>query len=91
MIGRERVVMSKCVLIGCRISTRLRPEACCLKTKWTDKSRMRVYNENEFSSALHEALSYFKLISLRAEQKGCPRRIICLREDVLAVLQANLD
>lgn len=55
------------------------------ENKMADKSRMRVYNENEFSSALHEALS------CRAGQKGCLRRIICLRKDVLAVLQANLD
>lgn len=61
------------------------------ENKMADKSRMRVYNENEFSSAFHEALSYFKHISLRAEQKGCLRRIICHRKDVLAVLQANLD
>ena len=61
------------------------------ENKMADKSRMLVHNENEFSSALHEALLYFKHISLRAEQKGCLRRIICLRKDVLAVLQANLD
>ena len=34
LIGRETMVMSKCALIGRRISTRLWSEACCLKTKW---------------------------------------------------------
>ena len=46
----------------------------------------RVYTEDEFSSALAEALPNFKCDSLKAEQKECLRRLICLREDVLAIL-----
>ena len=55
-----------------------------------DKSRMRVYNKNEFSSAVDEALSYFKHSSLKSEEKECRKRTICPREDLLVVPPANL-
>ena len=44
------------------------------------------FSEDEFSTALAEALRYFKYGSLKVEQIECLRRVICLREDVLAVL-----
>ena len=44
------------------------------------------FSEDEFSTALAEALRYFKYDSLKVEQIECLRRVICLREDVLAVL-----
>ena len=47
---------------------------------------MRGFSEDEFSTALAEALRYFKYDSLKEEQTECIRRVICLREDVLVVL-----
>ena len=47
---------------------------------------MRGFSEDEFSTALAEALRYFKYDSLKVEQTECIRRVICLWEDVLAVL-----
>ena len=47
---------------------------------------VRGFSEDEFSTALVEALRYFKYDSLKVEQTECIRRVICLREDVLAVL-----
>ena len=47
---------------------------------------MRGFSEDEFSTTLAEALRYFKNDSLKIEQRECIRRVICLREDVLAVL-----
>ena len=47
---------------------------------------MRGFSEDEFSTALAEALRYFKYDSLKVEHTDCIRRVICLREDVLAVL-----
>ena len=47
---------------------------------------VRGFSEDEFSTALAEALRYFKYDSLKVEQTECIRRVICLREDVLAVL-----
>ena len=49
---------------------------------------MRGFSEDEFSTALAEALRYFKYDSLKVEQTECIRRVICLREDVLAVSSA---
>ena len=43
------------------------------------------FSEVKFSTALDEALRYFKYDSLKVEQIEC-LRVICLREDVLAVL-----
>ena len=42
---------------------------------------MRGFSEDEFSTALAEALRYFKYDSLKVEQTDCIRRVICLRED----------
>ena len=47
---------------------------------------MRGFSEDKFSTALAEALRYFKYDSLKVEQTECIWRVICLREDVLAVL-----
>ena len=47
---------------------------------------VRGFSEDEFSTALAEALSYFEYDFLKVEQTECIRRVICLREDVLAVL-----
>ena len=46
----------------------------------------RVFSEDEFSSALAKAITNFKYSSLKEEQIECVRRVICFREDVLAVL-----
>ena len=46
----------------------------------------RCFSEDEFSTALAEALRYFKYDSLKLEQLECLWQVICLREDVLAVL-----
>ena len=43
-------------------------------------------SEEEFSWSLTQALKDFSVESLKAEQVECIRRLICLREDVLAVL-----
>ena len=90
VIDRETRVMNKYILIGCRISARLPVKSMLFENKMADKSRVSVYNEDEYSCALDEALSYFKHNSLKAEQKECLRSIICLHEDVLAFLPANL-
>ena len=42
-------------------------------------------SEEEFSWSLAQALKEFSVESLKAEQVECIRRLICLREDVLAV------
>ena len=49
---------------------------------------MRGFSEDEFSTALAEALRYFKYDSVKVEQTECIRRVICLREDVLTVNSA---
>ena len=51
-----------------------------------DTERGFTFSEDELSTALAEALRYFKYDSLKVEQIECLRRVICLREDVLAVL-----
>ena len=51
-----------------------------------DTERGFTFSEDKFSTALAEALRYFKYDSLKVEQIECLRRVICLREDVLAVL-----
>ena len=45
----------------------------------------RDFSEDEFPAALVEALRNFHYDSLKVEQIECLRRVICLREDVLAV------
>ena len=51
-----------------------------------DAERGFTFSEDEFSTALAEALRYFKHNSLKVGQIECLQRVICLREDVLAVL-----
>ena len=43
---------------------------------------MRGFSEDEFSTALAEALRYFKYDFLKVEQTECIRRVICLREEL---------
>ena len=46
-----------------------------------------IYSEDEFSAALVEALRNFHYDSLKVEQIECLQWVlICLREDILAVL-----
>ena len=47
----------------------------------------RGFSEEEFLTALAEGLRYFKYDSLKVEQIGCLRRVICLREDVQLAVQ----
>ena len=47
----------------------------------------RGFSEEEVSTALAEGLRYFKYDSLKVEQIGCLRRVICLREDVQLAVQ----
>ena len=81
LIGRKTILLKRCVLIGPYISIKL-------PVKKSDKmaDTERCFSEDEFSTALAEALTYFKYDSLKVEQIECLRRVICLREDVLAVL-----
>ena len=81
LIGRKTILLNRCVLIGRYISIK-RP------VKESDKmvDMERCFSEDEFSTALAEALRYFKYDSLKIEQIECLRRVICLREDVLTVL-----
>lgn len=72
------MVVNKYVQILCRVSTTLAVRSLLFENKMVDKSRMQVCDENEFSSVLHEALSYFKHNSMKAEEKECPRHIVCL-------------
>ena len=51
-----------------------------------DTERGFTFSEDQFSTALAEALRYFEYGSLKVEQIECLRRVISLREDVLAVL-----
>jgi len=47
----------------------------------------RGFSVEDFSTALAEALRYFKYDSLKVEQIECLRRVICLREDVQLAVQ----
>ena len=84
LIGRETIPLKRCVLIGCHISTKLPVKKSARRKQMADTKRG--FSEDEFSTALAEALRYFKYDSLKEEQIECIRRVICLREDVLAVL-----
>ena len=81
LIGRKTILLKCCILIGHYISIK-RP------VKESDKmvDMERCFSEDEFSTALAEALRYFKYDSLKLEQLECLWQVICLREDVLAVL-----
>jgi len=86
LIGRETILMKRCVLIGFHISTSLPVK----KLAWLEENKLaeteRDFSEDEFSAALVEALRNFHYDSQKVEQIECLRRVICLREDVLAVL-----
>ena len=76
--------MYRRVLIGCHTSMRLPVHSWSVRNKMAEAKR--VFSEDEFSSALAKAITNFKYSSLKKEQIECVRRVICFREDVLAVL-----
>ena len=87
LIGRETMLMKRCVLIGFHISTSFPVK----KLVWLEVNRMaeteRDFSEDEFSTASVEALRNFHYDSLKVEQIECLQWVlICLREDILAVL-----
>ena len=78
LIGRETMLMKRCVLIGLHISTSFPVKK--LRQK-------RDFSEDEYSAALVEALRNFHYDSLTVEQIECLQWVlICLCEDILAVL-----
>ena len=79
LIGRETMLMKRCVLIGLHI-----PTSFPLKKL---RQKRDLYSEDKFSTALVEALRNFHYYSLKVEQIECLQWVlICLREDILAVL-----
>ena len=89
LIGPETMLMKHCILIGSHISTSFPVK----KLVWLEENRMaeteRDFSEDEFSAASVEALSMrnFHYDSLKVEQIECLQWVlICLREDILAVL-----
>ena len=79
LIGRETMLMKPCVLIGLHI-----PTSFPVKNL---RQKRDLYSEDEFSAALVEALRNFHYDSLKVEQIECLQWVlICLREDILAVL-----
>ena len=79
--------MNRRVLIGCHTSMRLPVHSWSVRNKMAEAKR--VFSEDEFSSALAKAITNFKYSSLKEEQIECVRRVICFREDVLAVLPSG--
>ena len=84
LIGQQTIPLKRCVLIGCHISTKLPVKKSVRRKQMADTEQG--FSEDKFSTALAEALRYFKYDSLKVEQIECLRRVICLRKDVLAVL-----
>ena len=87
LIGRETMLMERCILIGFHISTSFPVKTLV----WLEENRMaeteRDFSEDEFSAALVEALRNLYYDSLKVEQIECLQWVlICLREDILAVL-----
>ena len=87
LIGRETILMKRCILIGFHISTSFPVKTLV----WLEENRMaeteRDFSEDEFSAALVEALRNFYYDSLKVEQIECLQWVlICLCEDILAVL-----
>ena len=81
------MLMKRCVLIGLLISASFPVK----KLFWLEENRMaeteRDFSEDEFSTALVEALRNFHYDSLKVEQIECLQWVlICLSEDILAVL-----
>ena len=75
LIGRETMLMKRCILIGFHISTSF------------PVGTERDFSEDEFSAASVEAMRNFHYDSLKVEQIECLQWVlICLREDILAVL-----
>jgi len=77
LIGRETILLKRCVLIGLHISTSLLVK----KLAWLEENNMaeieRDFSEDEFSAAKVEALRNFHYHSLKVEQIECLRRVIC--------------
>ena len=76
------MLMKRCILIGFIFQPQL---------VWLEENRMaqteRDFSEDEFSAVLVEALRNFYYDSLKVEQIECLQWVlICLREDILAVL-----
>ena len=91
LIGRETMLTKRCILIGFHISTSFPVK----KLVWLEENRMaeteRDFSEDEFSAALVEGLRNFYYDSLKVEQMECLQWVlICLREDILAVLPTGL-
>ena len=84
LIGRETMLMKRCILIGFHISTSFPVKTLV----WLEEAETeRDFSEDEFSAALVEALRIFYYDSLKVEQIECLQWVlICLREDILAVL-----
>ena len=79
LIGRETMLMKRCVLIGLHIPTSFPVKKL--------RQKRDLYSEDEFSAALVEALRNFHYDSLKVEQIECLQWVlIYLREDILAVL-----
>ena len=81
------MLMKRCILIGFHISTSFPVKTLV----WLEENRMAEtegdFSEDEFSAALVEALRNFYYDSLKVEQIECLQwELICLREDILAVL-----
>ena len=73
------MLMKRCVLIGLHIPTSFPVKKL--------RQKRDLYSEDEFSAALVEALRNFHYDSLKVEQIECLQWVlICLREDILAVL-----
>ena len=72
LIGRETIPLKRCILIGCHISTKLPVKKSGLnKTNMADTERGFTFSEDEFSTALAEALRYFKYGSLKDVRANC--------------------
>ena len=87
LIGRETMLVKRCILIGFHISNSFPVKTLV----WLEENIMaeteRDFSEDEFSAALVEALRNFYYDSLKVEQIECLQWVlICLREDILAVL-----
>ena len=73
------MLMKRCVLIGLHIPTSFPVKKL--------RQKRDLNSEDEFSAALREALRNFHYASLKVEQIECLQWVlICLREDILAVL-----
>ena len=90
LIGRETMLMKRCILIGFHISTSFPVKTLGEENRMAETERD--FSEDEFSAALVEALRNFYYDSLKVEQIECLQWVlICLREDILAVLPTGFE